>query len=146
MTPVETKDRYLNRELSALAFNERVLEEGMTPSLPLLERLKFLGIVSSTWMSFSWSEWRAWPPAIRLAVPPASRPRRLFKRQEGYFVETMVPEMEKAGLLRLTPEACDAAQMDYLRKHFLREILPVLTPSGFSDEHALPTCPICGCT
>src|SRR5439155_11494900 len=47
MISVETKDRYLNRELLALAFNERVLDEGMQPSLPLLERLKFLGIVSS---------------------------------------------------------------------------------------------------
>ena len=40
-------DRFLNRELSTLEFNARVLAEGMDPTNPLLERLKFLGIVSS---------------------------------------------------------------------------------------------------
>ncbi len=50
---VESEPRlYLNRELSWLAFNERVLQEARDPSLPLYERLKFLGIVSSNFAEF----------------------------------------------------------------------------------------------
>src|SRR5207302_10871106 len=65
--------------------------------------------------------------------------RAMLRRHEDYFLQTMVPEMEKAGLVRLSPQPCDEAQLDYLRKHFMREILPVLTPIRLSDAQPLPT-------
>src|SRR5437879_779469 len=135
----DTNDRFITRELSALAFNERVLAEGMQPALPLLERLKFLGIVSSNLDEFFMVRMASLAPNDPIRRAACEKARAMLRRQEDYFLQTMVPEMEKAGLVRLSPQACDEAQLDYLRKHFMREILPVLTPIRLSDAQPLPT-------
>src|ERR1700690_2788136 len=111
---MESKEKYFSRELSALAFNARVLSEGMEPSLPLLERLKFLGIVSSNLDEFFMVRIASFLPQDPLRRSAAEAARQIIKRQEEYFSQTLVPEMAKAGLVRLTPEAWDTAQMAYL--------------------------------
>ncbi len=136
---MESKDKFFSRELSALAFNARVLAEGMDASLPLLERLKFLGIVSSNLDEFFMVRMASFFPDDLMRRAACEAARRILERQEQYFIQTLVPEMEKAGIIRLSPEACDQAQMSYLQNFFLREILPVLTPIRLSDTHALPT-------
>ena len=50
-------ENYVNRELSWLEFNYRILGEARDKTTPLFERLKFLSITASNWMSFSWSAW-----------------------------------------------------------------------------------------
>ena len=52
-------DEYINRELSWLEFNQRVLDQAVRTDLPLLERLKFWLLPPPTWMSFSWCAWAA---------------------------------------------------------------------------------------
>ena len=90
MIALDTKDRYLNRELSALAFNERVLDEGMQPSLPLLERLKFLGIVSSNLDEFFMVRMASLAPNDPTRRGACESARRLLKRQETYFLQDEV--------------------------------------------------------
>ncbi|WP_243033993.1 hypothetical protein [Clostridium sp. AF50-3] len=65
-------ENYVNRELSWLEFNYRILGEARDKTTPLFERLKFLSITRRTWMSFSWSAWhpsRTWfTPIIRSGI------------------------------------------------------------------------------
>src|SRR5258708_38653831 len=93
--------RFFDRELSALEFNSRVLAEGMDPSNPLLERLKFIGILSSNLDEFFMvrvASFEEDDPALR---PVLEKARQLSQKQARYFMETLVPEMEAAGLARV---------------------------------------------
>jgi polyphosphate kinase len=75
----ESKDRYLNRELSTLEFNTRVLAEGMDPSNPLLERLKFLGIVSSNLDEFFMVRVASYEPGDRQLKSVLDKARELMR-------------------------------------------------------------------
>src|SRR5450755_1750229 len=105
-------DRLFDRELSALEFNARVLAEGMDSTNPLLERLKFIGIVSSNMDEFF---------MVRVASHKASgsdltairqKARELLEKRNDYFLKTLVPELSAAGFVRLQPESCNPAQLE----------------------------------
>ena len=132
-------DKFFDRELSALEFNARVLAEAMDASNPLLERLKFIGIVSSNLDEFF---------MVRVASLKASgaaldavrkKAHALMATRNDYFFKTLLPEMEAAGLIHLPVESCTPAQMDYLTTFFRREILPVLTPIALLPDAPAPT-------
>lgn len=143
---------YLNRELSWLAFNERVLEEAVDPNNPLLEKLKFLAITSSNLDEFF---------MIRVAglkhqqengierrdianMTPAEQLRHisercqaLVARQYGYLKQILA-ELEKEKLYFIRPEQASAAQMRWLKEYFRREVFSVVTPMAVNPSHPFP--------
>jgi len=138
MDPSAT-ERYFDRELSWIRFNARVLAEAMDPSNPVLERLKFIGIVSSNFNEFF---------MVRVAGVPETDPRlpeiyqqasSLIRKQELYFKELLVPELEDAGIARVLPQSLDEKQFLFVKNLFRTELLPLLTPLAVHEEQPFPS-------
>src|ERR1700730_13356514 len=102
---METKEKLFDREISALEFNARVLAEGMDPTNPLLERLKFIGIVSSNMDEFFMVRMASLKASRAPMEAARKRALTLLEKRNAYFLSTMVPELEAAGFTRLQPEA-----------------------------------------
>ena len=144
---------YINRELSFLQFNLRVLEEALDTRHPLLERVKFLSIFSSNLDEFFMirvsglrrqltAEAVEAPPdgtspadqlrAIRQVLPP------LLERQADCWHNDLLPKLEAEGIHVLHYQQLKPKQRKLLRKHFEREIFPVLTPLALDPTHPFP--------
>jgi polyphosphate kinase len=144
---------FINRELSSLAFNERVLDEACDPAVPLLERLRFLAILSGNLDEFFMIRVAglkqqlsghveetgpdALSPAEQLQVI-SQRCHAMVVRQEKVLLEDIIPRLEGAGIRlqradQLAPEV--AAK---LADFFQREVLPVLTPIALDPSHPFP--------
>jgi polyphosphate kinase len=144
---------FINRELSWLAFNERVLEEGLDPHVPALERLKFLAITSSNLDEFFMirvaglkqqlvghveeSGPDALGPGETLAAV-SSRCHEMVARQYRALLGDVLPNLERAGvrLLQTSQLAPEAAQ--FVAAYFAREVFPVLTPIALDPGHPFP--------
>ena len=144
---------YLNRELGQLAFNRRVLALAADPAYPLLERLKFFGIVSSNLDEFfevrvaglkaaiAAGSSHAGPdgrlaPAVYAAV--AHEAHELVASQYRLWNDDLVPALGQAGIGVLRVQDLDAAQAAWVRDYFMREVMPVLTPIGLDPAHPFP--------
>lgn len=143
---------YLNRELSWIDFNERVLMEACSDTVPLLERLKFIGIVSSNFDEFFmvrvaglqeyYKSGHHAPetsplPAEELLESIVQKTRHLFNIQEAVLNTEILPQLKRAGLVYCKPEDCSPAQQQYLADYFYRHIYPMLEPQRSDDEQAL---------
>jgi len=141
--PEISSKRYLNRELSWLAFNRRVLEEATNPANPLLERLKFLAIfeanldefymvrVSGLIEQFESGVLEVSPdglsPTEQLrAISAAAGPLR--RRGGVVFNEQLKPLLEKQGIALRSYAELTSKQKEELRGYFEREIFPLCTP------------------
>jgi polyphosphate kinase len=146
-------DRFVNRELAWLAFNERVLEEALDPNVPLMERLKFLAIVSSNLDEFFMVRVaglkRMIDAGIEAPFTDGLTPRECLKvvgkrcadltvRQHRCFSEDIQPRLEREGVRFVSPEQLDSAQRAYLQGYFRRTILPVVTPLAIDPGHPFP--------
>ncbi len=146
-------ENYLNRELSWLDFNERVLEEAEDPSVPLLERVKFLAIVSNNWDEFFMVRvagiWRQIDAGIVQPGPDGRTPRQvmgvlsrriheLALRQHRVFHQTIEPQLNAEGIYILKPEDLDEVQRDFARDYFERNLLPLITPLAVDTGHPFP--------
>ncbi|QNM98846.1 polyphosphate kinase 1 [Chitinimonas koreensis] len=144
---------FLNRELGLLEFNRRVLAQAEDPNNPLLERLKFLCIVSSNMDEFF--EVRvAWlKENIRLhtarAAPDGLSPEAAYHRiaedahalvEKQYKIlrEVVLPEMAAQGIGFLRRTMWNEVQRQWVRDYFDRELAPVLTPIGLDPSHPFP--------
>jgi polyphosphate kinase len=145
---------YINRELSWLAFNRRVLEEGLDPAVPLLERIKFLAIFASNLDEFFMvrvgglqqkvqagitvgSGADRMPPRDQLAAI-SQNVREMFQSAYQCLREQLLPALEKEGIfLRLHKDVNDH-QKDALTTYFRRDIFPVLTPLAIDQGHPFP--------
>ena len=143
---------FINREMSWLAFNERVLEEACDPQVPALERFKFLAIFSSnldeffmirvaglkTQLSGHVEETGpdAMSPSEQLALVSA-RTHELVQRQYRTLVSEVIPIVEKAGV-RLLPREKLVEKDAFLADYFQRELFPVLTPIAIDPGHPFP--------
>ena len=149
----ESTPLFFNRELSWLEFNRRVLEEAMDPSVPLLERLKFLCIVSSNFDEFF---------QIRVAYvkrqilsgnqvncPSGLRPseqldrirkevREIVDLQYRTLYEEILPGLASHGIRYLKPTEWDLKHLEYIETLFERELFPVLTPVRVSPGPSFP--------
>lgn len=134
---------FINRELSWIEFNARVLSEAENPDVPLLERLKFLSIVSSNFDEFFMvrvaSVKRQLRRGLRSTCPTGmsskeqlERIRRrvgeLNERKYRVLLEEILPKLEAEGIYRLRPDAWDGEQQGYVRHFFRDRVFPVLTP------------------
>lgn len=135
---MDPKEKFLDRELSTLEFNGRVLAEAMDPTNPLLERLKFIGIVSSNLDEFYMVRVASLKTAQKSLEAIRARAHTLVETRNEYFLKTLVPELEEAGLVRVQPESCSSAQLEYLSNYFHKEIFPVLTPIALGQDTPLP--------
>lgn len=143
---------YLNRELSWLAFNERVLKEAEDSSNPLLEKLKFLAITASNLDEFF---------MIRVAGLRHQREEGVTRRDIANMTPTeqlehiseacqelvakqytlfafLVHDLEKEGLFFTKPDKLDEDQKKWLENYFEREVFPVVTPMAVDSSHPFP--------
>ena len=144
---------YLNRELSQLAFNWRVLEQAKDPATPLLERLKFLCIASTNLDEFfeirvarlqeqvASSSVHAGPDnmgAQELLRQIATEAHRLVDEQYRVWNEELIPALDREQIRFVRRGAWTLAQVEWVRHHFKHELLPVLTPMGLDPSHPFP--------
>jgi polyphosphate kinase len=143
----------INRELSLLAFNQRVLALAQDPGVPLLERLRFLCIVSSNLDEFFEIRVAGLREQLRARVPAPGvtlhEMRAIFNRiseeaqtlvAEKYRTlnEQILPAMVAAGIRLLRNADRNEAQRQWVTDYFRREVKPLLTPIGLDPAHPFP--------
>ena len=144
---------YVNREISWLAFNERVLGEALSPRWPLLERLKFLAIFSSNLDEFFMIRVSGLHEQLEAAVvetsPDGLGPReqlvrigRILRAQlevAGKLLsEDLLPALAAEGIHLRDWESLGAERKRLGRQYFRRSVFPVLTPLGVDPGHPFP--------
>ena len=144
---------YLNHELSALAFNERVLAQARTVSVPLLERLHFLCISVRNLDEFfevrvaglkhwiTYGDARPGPDGMPLSEVLArvrEKALRLVQAQYETWNDELRPALAREGIVFSDSAQWSARQVRWAREHFQREILPVLSPLGLNSAHPFP--------
>jgi polyphosphate kinase len=139
---------YLNRELSTLAFNERVLAMASRATVPLAERLRYVCIVSSNLDEFFEvriadlaEEIRETRGASALSVVYAQlmeRTHRLVQQQYQLYNDVIMPALERKGIFVLNNAQRNDAQRAWVREYFMREVRPLLSPIGLDPSHPFP--------
>ncbi len=133
------QEKYFDRELSWIRFNARVLAEAMDISNPVLERLKFVGIVSSNFDEFFMVRVASVPETDPLLLEIYQQASSLIHKQQLYFKELLVHEMEGDGIVRVLPQALNEKQFLFIKNLFLTEFLPLLTPLAVHEEQPFPS-------
>ena len=144
---------FLNRELSWLAFNHRVLEEARDSANPLLERLKFVTIVASNLDEFFMvrvaallhhvaegdlaADAAGLTPRQQLDAV-AARVHEMVDRLYGTLMGEILPTLAQRGLEILPLSAIDETQRGTLTRYFHAEVLPALTPLAADEAHTFP--------
>lgn len=149
---LKAPELYINRELSWLEFNDRVLREGLREELPLLERLKFLAIVSSNLDEFflirvaGLKQQRA--AGVRRRDPAGMTPveqltaisQRVHRMvaEQGAGIREVLGKLREHGLSLLAPREWTPHQQQFLKSYFSSEILPILTPLAMEELDPVP--------
>jgi len=146
-------DRFLDRELSWLAFNQRVLELAEDTDLPLLERVRFLAIFASNLDEFFMVRVaglkRRIATGIAMTAASGLSPRQvleaisekaheLMDRHARVFAEQVQPALAAEGITLVRWQDLGESEQDRLRKFFRRQIFPVLTPLAVDPAHPFP--------
>ena len=144
---------YLNRELGQLAFTRRVLAQAENESYPLLERLKFLCIVSSNLDEFFEIRVAGLHAEIEAGTPPVGpdrmRPAAVFDQvaveahalvatQYKLLNTVLLPRLEAEGIRFIRRDGLTPAQSAWMKEYFFRQVMPVLTPIGLDPSHPFP--------
>jgi polyphosphate kinase len=147
----EVKD-YINREISWLSFNERVLQEAKDPEVPLLERLKFLGIFSSNLDEFFsvrvGTLQRMIDAGVKSNAMVGVSPKRVMKQVHNIvlqlrddfdrvFVE-LTKELEQHDIFIVDETQLDEAQKSFLKSYFHEKVRPRLIPVMLKDIDHFP--------
>ena len=150
--PLRDPSLYLNRELSQLDFNFRVLERAQDASMPLLERLRYLCISCTNLDEFFEIRAATVRHSLDFGMPPAAdgiphptllkriheRAAELVDAQYRCWNEVLRPALSEAGVRVLHRQHWTARQTRWLRAYFRDEILPVLSPLGLDPAHPFP--------
>jgi polyphosphate kinase len=144
---------YFNRELSWLSFNRRVLEQAQVTDNPLMERLKFLAIVSSNLDEFFEIRVAGLIQQVESGVievgvdglGPKEQLRRihdvvgsLVTDQYRCFQEQLTPALAENGIFFLTPDQLTKTDLAWINRYFREQVSPVLTPLAIDPAHPFP--------
>ncbi len=145
--------RFLNRELSRLDFDERVLAMAEDPHLPLLERVRFLAIFSQNLDDFFQVRVAGLKEQVLAAVAVSSpdgmspleqlkairgRVEGLVQRQVGLYNAGIVPALAEAGIVIVRADEVSKKELSQLHAVFRQQIFPVLTPLAVDPGHPFP--------
>ena len=147
------RERLIDRELSWLAFNERVLELAEDQSNPLLERCRFLAIFSSNLDDFymirvasvkrklesgvTKKNTAGYSP-VELLAEISKKTQELIARQSKCFQDDLMPKLKQNGIEITEWEKLTQEEIDHINKIFTKRIFPVLTPLAVDPSHPFP--------
>ena len=149
---IQSPDRFFNRELSWLAFNERVFEEAANPAYPLLERLRFLAISADILDEFTMVRVAGLQGQVQAGVRTLSPDGRspaeqlelvnqgmasLLDRQQRRWKELRA-ELRAEDIAVLDPAELTAKERQWLERHFMARLFPVLTPIAVDPPNPFP--------
>jgi polyphosphate kinase len=140
---------FLQRDLSILAFNERVLDWAHRPEVPVLERLRYLCIVSSNLDEFfevraephvmgSLQEIRSGQYTNDSLKAIADKTNAMVARQYALYNDDLLPTLQRHGYRLLSHGERNAEQRRWVRSYFQREVQPLLVPVGLDPAHPFP--------
>ena len=143
----------INRDLSWLDFNRRVLEEAKDPAVPLLERVKFLAIFSSNLDEFFMVRVAGLKRQINdrelsagsngdsdgtVLSAISRRVHELAEEQHLCFLNTVLPQLRAEGIHLLRPEDMSDEQEHFLEEFFRKTLYPIVTPLAIDPGHPFP--------
>ncbi len=137
----------LNREQAILAFNRRVLAQAERTDVPLLERLRYITIVSSNLDEFFEVRFADYLEAVRASHDGASRrdmdelacaAHQLIDEQYTLFNEQVMPALAKAGIVIINHAQRNATQRRWVARFFQTQVRPLLVPAGLDPAHPFP--------
>ncbi|GAX89244.1 RNA degradosome polyphosphate kinase [Effusibacillus lacus] len=147
-------DYYINRELSWLSFNERVLEEADDSANPLFERLKFLAITSSNLDEFFMVRVAGLKDQVKVGFTKpdnksgmtpkeqlmaiSERSHEMIRRMFQILKESITPDLEKEGIRFLKGSDLNEKQLRFLNDYYHHHVYPVLTPMAVDASHPFP--------
>ncbi|MCX4189208.1 polyphosphate kinase 1 [Methylophaga sp. OBS3] len=154
-TPIDlnSADLFLNRELSLLEFNWRVLQQALDLNVPLLERLNYLCISSTNLDEFFEVRVAGLIQQIEIGDPYleadqisaqealrliAQRAHELVEEQYSVLNEVLLPELENQGIQVMPRAMWTQEHSEWLKHYFQEEILPILSPIGLDSAHPFP--------
>ncbi|USG64684.1 RNA degradosome polyphosphate kinase [Brevibacillus ruminantium] len=154
MEHFDNPNYYINRELSWVAFNERVLGEASNPDYPILERLKFIAIASSNFdeffmvrvaglkdqvkAGFSKPDNKSGMTPTQQLAAIWERTHTVMQRLFDVLKHEIMPELEQAGIRFLKNEQLNAEQRQFVDGFFHHHLYPVLTPMAVDSSHPFP--------
>ncbi|MFL0811355.1 MAG: polyphosphate kinase 1 [Agarilytica sp.] len=151
--PLDNPAYYINRELSHLAFNQRVLAQAMDESHPLLERMKFLLIFSSNLDEFFEIRIAGLMQSIKFereTIGPDGRPaeevlreisrlcHETVEQQYAVLNDVLMPALEKENIRFLRRTQWTEDQAEWIEEYIHKDVLPIISPIGIDPAHPFP--------
>ena len=147
--PPHLKTAFLDRDQSILAFNERVLDWARRPEVPLLERLRYLAIVSSNLdeffevrfaphLSAKLTNEQRGPITAQTFADVSAKVHELVAQQYTIYNDELLSLMEKRGIKIIAHSERNARQRRWVKEYFTQEVQPLLLPIGLDPSHPFP--------